>query len=221
MSVSVVTTGSTKKAELKWTLQNVTSLEWQKKKPGDKVTSPNFHADGDDEVKWYIQLQPNGDTEEYRGWVSAFLHARIQSASRPIVHAKFTFTAVYSKEKKNVWSKTYEGTFGLKEIDGNHGFGWRIVKLDEVLKSNFFSLVCQVEYADPNPTTKISVLPSPSVPMSNEEPISSLSLDLEKLFKNQTGSDVCFIVEGKEIRAHKTILLARNPVFAAMVGSGM
>jgi len=202
MSVSVETTGITMKAELKWTLQNVTSLEWQQKKIGERVTSPDFHADGDDEVKWYIQICPNGAAEEDKGWISAFLHHRIGSDSRPPINTKFTFTAVSDQERKKVWSKTTERTFALKE-PYRDGYGWgKIFKLADVLESNFFSFVCQLEYADPNPTIKITVLPSPYVPLSKED-------------------DVSFIVYGKEMKAHKAIVSARSPVFAAMVESGM
>ena len=41
--------------------------------------------------------------------------------------------------------------------------------------------------------------------------------DLEKLFKHQSKSDICFIIDGHELRAHKLILSARSPVFTAMI----
>ena len=65
------------------------------------------------------------------------------------------------------------------------------------------------------------MLPPPSAPLSDEEPTSSVIKDLEKLFNNRSGTDVCFIIEEKEIKAHKLILSTRSPVFAAMVESGM
>jgi len=219
MSVSVETIGNTKRAELKWNLHNVTSLEWQKKKTGERVTSPDFHAVGDDKVKWYIQICPNGDKEEQKGCISAFLHSRIGPASRPPVNAKYTFTAVSDKERKKVWSNTSENTFGPTT---RVGYGWKnIFKLADVLESNFFSLFCKLEYPDPNPAIKIYVLPIPEIPLNNEEPTSSVIQDLEKLFINRSGTDVTFFIEGKEIKAHKAILLARSPVFAAMMESGM
>jgi len=181
MSVFVETTGDIKKAELKWDFPNVTSLEWQMKNPGESIFSPDFHADGDDEVKWYIKICPNREIDEDKGWITALLHPRFGSTSKTMVNVKFTFTAVFDKERKKVWSRTKERTFGSTEPYIN-GHGWGIVKLATILKSNFFSLVCQLEYADPKPTTKISVLPSPSVPLSNEELTSSLSQNLEHLF---------------------------------------
>jgi len=50
---------------------------------------------------------------------------------------------------------------------------------------------------------------------------SSWSSGFGTLFTNQSGSDICFIIEGQEVKAHKTILSARSPVFAAMFHSDM
>jgi len=216
----VETTGSTKKAELKWDFRNVTSLEWQTKKPGRSIYSPDFHAEGDRKVKWYIQLFPNGDTEEHKGWISAFLHCRNGSDFLPSINAQFTITTAFDEERKNVWSETMKKSFGQNEPHGM-GHGWCTDNLDEVLKSNFFSLVCQIEYADSDPPTKVSVQLSPSLSLTKEELTSSLSQNLEQLFNNRKETDVSFIIKGKEIKAHKAILLARSPVFAAMMESGM
>jgi len=41
--------------------------------------------------------------------------------------------------------------------------------------------------------------------------------DLENIFKHQSRSDICFIIDGHELRAHRLILFARSPVFAAMI----
>lgn len=43
-----------------------------------------------------------------------------------------------------------------------------------------------------------------------------LSEDLGGLFENQKFSDVTLAVSGREFQAHKAILAARSPVFAAM-----
>ena len=43
-----------------------------------------------------------------------------------------------------------------------------------------------------------------------------LNKDFQDLFENRKLSDVTFIVRGQQIKAHKIILAARSPVFAAM-----
>ena len=200
----VNTKGNIKKAGLKWDFQNATALGWQRMKQEEVVTSPDFHADDDNKITWFIEL---------------FL--RIGPIHRPTIAAQFSFTLL-DKDGKKIWFKDMESTTFGPPGPNDKGYGWNnLAKLTDVLKINFFSLVCQIEYEDPNPTTKISVLPSTSVPLGNEELTSSLSQNLEKLFNNRTGTDVSFIIDGKEIKAHKWMLSARSPVFAAMVESGM
>ncbi len=57
--------------------------------------------------------------------------------------------------------------------------------------------------------------------LTSEEKNTSLDRDLEQFFTNRSDTDVCFVIDGKEIKAHKMILSARSPVFAAMLKSGM
>jgi speckle-type POZ protein len=47
-------------------------------------------------------------------------------------------------------------------------------------------------------------------------PESCLSQDFSMLFENKTFLDVILSVSGRELHAHKAILAARSPVFAAM-----
>ena len=48
-----------------------------------------------------------------------------------------------------------------------------------------------------------------------------LSNDLKRLYESGHDSDVKLIVNGHDFEAHKTILMARSEVFAAMFISGM
>jgi len=57
--------------------------------------------------------------------------------------------------------------------------------------------------------------------LTSEEKNSSLDRNLEQFFTNRSDTDVCFVIDGREIKAHKQILSARSPVFAAMLKSGM
>ena len=45
--------------------------------------------------------------------------------------------------------------------------------------------------------------------------------DLEKLFQNKDSADVTFILPDGKVHAHRSILIARVPVFEAMFLSGM
>jgi len=60
-----------------------------------------------------------------------------------------------------------------------------------------------------------------STSQGTSSPKSSWSTDFENLFTSHSNSDICFIVADQEIKAHKAILSARSPVFAAMFDSDM
>jgi len=219
----VETTGTNKKAEMKWIFRNVPSLEWPKKKTGEYVISPDFHSDDDKEVKWCVWIYPNGSEEEYKEHISVFLLLNHSPKNRPNISTKFTFTLL-DKEGKEIYKHTItEHTFSFE----NPGSGWgctKTIKLADVLKNDMFSLTCNLEYTDPkNPSTKTSILRCPLIPpLSNEELTSSLNQNLEQLFNNRSETaDVRFVVAGKEIKSHKAIVSARSPVFTAMLKSGM
>lgn len=127
------TKGNTKKAILKWELHNVTSLEWQTKKRGEVVTSSEFHAVDDNQVKWCIQLFPNGKAADERGWVSAFISPRIEPTYQHKINAQICF-AVYDKDRREISGGLMEATFGPHE-PYKKSQGWsKIAKLADVLK---------------------------------------------------------------------------------------
>ena len=53
------------------------------------------------------------------------------------------------------------------------------------------------------------------------ETISNLVTNMKKLVNNPKFSDVIFIVEGKEIHAHRAILVEQSEYFKAMLAGGM
>ena len=212
----IETTGDTRRIEIKWIFRNVTS-EWSNKKPGVMLASPlpTFHAKGDRNVKWSIEIYPNGDEDVTEGYVSAFLRLKSSPFDRPTIEARFSFTLRDEENQKvlDVADITISRVFTYRSAD--EGWGWgKFAKLTSVLQSNTFSFTCKLEYAA---TTSTSALIRTALPLSNEGPNSSLSQDLEQYFSDRSSTDVCFIVDGKEIKAHKMILSARSPVFAAML----
>jgi len=221
------TIGNTKKAEMKWVFRNVASLELANKKPGESLHSSYFHADdGDEDVKWCLRFYPNGTTEDLKGQISAFLVLCNSSTNRSTINTKFTFTLTSKEreEEKILLVRNALHTISLEASDGDKfgGVGWnKLIKLSDLLENDVFSLTCKLEYSGLNPSNKSSVLACSSVQLSNEELSSSLNRDLEQFFNNRSEADVCFVINGKEIKAHKMILSARSPVFFAMLKSGM
>ena len=52
-------------------------------------------------------------------------------------------------------------------------------------------------------------------------PDSSLGTELSQLLESGAGADVTFKVENEELKAHRIVLTARSPMFAALLNSPM
>ena len=210
----------TRKTEIKWIFKN-TKLDWPTKKPGEVLVSPPSHAEGDEEVKWDLEVYPSGVTDNSKGHISAFLRLRNCPTSRHPIVASFSLI-LFDEEEKKVLT---QGKFEVKShtfIPGPSAgtLGWsKMAKQADVLKSSFFSLICEVEYVAA--MTSTLVLTRQLMVSTTEEANSSLTQDLEQFFINRSDTDICFVIDGKEIQAHKAILSARSPVIAAMLKSGM
>jgi len=218
----VETSGNTtRKAELKWVFKNATS-DWPNKKPGEKITSPYFHAENEEDVKWCITLFPNGNKEENLGHLAVYLSLTKTPTNRSALATKFSFTLLAEEEGRILPSRPINRA-AFTFILGEHPSRGcpQFAKLSDVLKRKVFSLTCKLEYEDSRTTTTTSILSGPSMQSTDEEANSSLNQDLEQFFTSQSETDVFFIVDGKEIKAHKAILSARSPVFAAMLKNEM
>ena len=69
--------------------------------PGDFVSSPCFHAKMHPSIKWHLQIYPNGNNEESRGYLSIYLYCtnlKQEEKAVPVV-AHFKFTVFKNGEK--------------------------------------------------------------------------------------------------------------------------
>lgn len=213
------TTGTTQKAEMKWIIKNFT-LDWPSKKPGEKLDSSIFHAEGDEEVEWQIGFFPYSQKEEDKDYSSLFLYLRKSPPSKLSINAKFSFSLYDENQKDIMKDKLAVDLHIFNNCPSGFGFP-KMVKQKEILKCNTFSIICHVEYGNSKKATTASSSDHHLSTFSCGKSTSSLSKDIEKLFNNRSGTDVCFLVAGKQFRAHKAILSARSPVFDAMFNSDM
>lgn len=203
------------KAEIKWVITDF-SPEWQKKKPSESLSSPIFHVDGDEDRKWRILIFPNGLTEKEEGYISMLLQL-VESPEGQASKKSCKFSLSIHNEKngqlittgKPVWeSHAFESSHPISGIDN-------YLKLSTVLNYQEISVNCKLEYWN-SKAACTSVFSD-----DDKSQNSSLKEDLVNLYGEKTSTDVCFIVGGREFKAHKTILAARSPVFAAMLNNGM
>ena len=139
------TTGSTIKLAIKWIFRNATS-NWQNKKPGEGLTSPLYHAKGDEDVKWWIQIYPNGEAGGDEGYMSAFLCLEEAPANRSTLTTKYSFTLTDELGRK-VSERVAPGPDFICQSD--YSWGWaKFAKHCDILNKNMFCLVCKLEYTD-------------------------------------------------------------------------
>jgi len=191
------------------------------------MSSP-FHAEGDEKVKWKIGIYPFGrDYEECQAKdrdeedcftvcvkLVALPPDSRQKRSRPTITGRCGITLYDEKNKKLL---AEEVALGLENFTINYesdGF-WKMCPQKDILNCESLSITITVEYG-PSITSTTTPIPQTklSLPMDNEH--STMKEDFEHLYTSKMSSDVSFIFEDQEIRAHKAILAARSAVFAAM-----
>ena len=217
----VKTKSVTKNAEIKWTLENF-ALEWSMESKGKSLQSPLFHADGDEEVQWRLLVFPygeEGDDDEEEDCFTFRLKLVSLPESRPAsITTQFTVTLHDELKQKSLNPKTCQQKEVFAKLT-TQGF-WRMGTQSEILDCESLSITCKLEYGIAD-TTETSVINKALPPIGAAHENFNLIGDLSHLFPNHASSDVCFVIGGQETRAHKLILSARSPVFAAMFSTEM
>jgi len=179
-----------------------------------------FHAENDEGIKWSLQIQPdpwlvNGQQRP----LALFLCLVECPASEPTVTTRFTISIFDEKEGKKLYElKSIPVPLAISTT-GSVPYNARlpIGNWQQFLNIPSVTVHAIIEYEKEQvEETNISSEASSVVYYPD-----CWRSDFEKLFISQTGSDVCFIIDGQEIKAHKLILAARSPVFAAMFLSNM
>lgn len=158
-------------------------------------------------------MNPKGLDEESKDYLSLYL--LLVSCNKSEVRAKFKFSILNAKREE---TKAMESQRAYRFVQGKDwGFKKFIRRdflLDEangLLPDDKLTIFCEVSVvAD---SVNIS---GQSNAVQFKVPECRLSDDLGLLFESQRFSDVTLAVAGKEYQAHKAVLAARSPVFAAM-----
>ncbi|XP_065205306.1 speckle-type POZ protein B-like isoform X17 [Planococcus citri] len=198
-----------------WT---ITDFDFHEAK-GEHLFSPPFPSVKNDQIKWYLELQPNGETDAKDSVGLYICLSKLSSfESSKKIFAKVTFHILNSENVEE--AKLPFGTvkeFSHPDIDiSGWGFGDFIKKdkkfRNKLLLNNTLRIRCEVKFSDMDNITS-----GPhQYDFGIEMPECNLSENFASLFKNQTLTDVVLSVNGKEYRAHKAVLAARSPVFCAM-----
>lgn len=193
-----------------WTINN---FSFCREEMGEVLKSSTFSAGANDKLKWCLRVNPKGLDEESKDYLSLYL--LLVSCNKSEVRAKFKFSILNAKREE---TKAMESQRAYRFVQGKDwGFKKFIRRdflLDEangLLPDDKLTIFCEVSVvAD---SVNIS---GQSNAVQFKVPECRLSDDLGMLFENQKFSDVTLSVSGREFQAHKAILAARSPVFAAM-----
>ncbi|CAB3365355.1 speckle-type POZ protein B isoform X4 [Cloeon dipterum] len=193
-----------------WTINN---FSFCREEMGEVLKSSTFSAGANDKLKWCLRVNPKGLDEESKDYLSLYL--LLVSCNKSEVRAKFKFSILNAKREE---TKAMESQRAYRFVQGKDwGFKKFIRRdflLDEangLLPDDKLTIFCEVSVvAD---SVNIS---GQSNTVQFKVPECRLSDDFGQLFENQKFSDVTLAVAGREFQAHKAILAARSPVFAAM-----
>ena len=178
---------------------------------GERLISGSVSVDEQDHLKWSVQLYPNGFNESCQDHLSLF--AAFQSSDKKVTQTRrVEFSIIDAKgQKRNRIS--FEDTFTPSL---GRGFGKFVSRKrlhsqsDELLPDDTLTICCQVE--DVGETESEQLAKRAKLQVAD---------DLRKHVTGGSYSDVTFTVSGRQFPAHKVLLAARSPVFAAMFRPGM
>ncbi|XP_065207987.1 speckle-type POZ protein-like [Planococcus citri] len=172
------------------------------------------------ECEWHLELQVENLMPCWSDYFALYLHLdKGFTDGRPILaRAKFYFLDGKGN-KANVLQYCHIFKAGAKTSSrGYPGFISKTRLLNpfpglRILHKDALTIVCELKIATLNSTTVETVQRCSVGPMITENAVSK---SLERSLLNQDLIDVTFSLNGENFGAHKIILAARSPVFAAM-----
>ncbi|GBO31830.1 Speckle-type POZ protein [Araneus ventricosus] len=141
-----------------WLIENY-SYCWHQN--GERLISPEFTADGFQGTAWCLQLYPRGQTDEYKGSISIFLH-RSKVDYGPVEFPLKFEISVLAADGSSLCSKEFQHIFRMGKGYGNAAFldmnEVLLQRNTEYLPRDNFSVQCKVWKGEGNkqPATQIS-----------------------------------------------------------------
>ncbi|KAL9888482.1 protein roadkill-like [Glossina fuscipes] len=205
--------GCTKMISLKytycWTIENFSIF--QKKTCGKKIESPDFSIGTNGESIWQLSMT----RKWHRGCMRYILNLTLKSTD----NSEFNATAkinlfnsngeiIQTQEYKNILCKNGDH---LSYDDLTEDF--ILNESNYVISGDKLKISCEIN--------EVETVNIPGQVAEHKMIECELIADLRRLLEREEFSDVTLAVNGHEIRAHKSILVARSSVFAAMFRHSM
>jgi speckle-type POZ protein len=185
-----------------WTIPNFLNATF-----ADEFISPAFSVADEPGMKVCLSVCPFGPELEPLNWVAIYVQTKGSKKNDYECHVEL---AILDENREKFVSKQFYDTFPQHQssASGYADFIHRSVlvnPLNKLLPSNTLTVFCRIE-SEPYRIRQIKKVTQQR----------RLVQDFGCLLDNKNNADVYFSFEDVEIGAHKTILAARSPVFAAM-----
>lgn len=173
--------------------------------PCESLRSHQFSSWYLSKDQWRLKLYPRGRTTDYKDYVSLFL--LLDSCDEEKIYADVDLYIIEANGNRRCVATTKCHSFATGTQWGENKFLRRHQLLCEEngLPNDNLSIRCELSAIQ-------SIARKPRITVSDGQVLK----DLNQLFECPKFSDVTLDIGGKEIPAHKGILVARSPVFAAM-----
>ncbi|EFX61458.1 hypothetical protein DAPPUDRAFT_69492, partial [Daphnia pulex] len=169
------------------------------------LKSIDFHAPGDEDIKWFLKIYPNG--QELEGSVSLLIYMTSPLPFKDVCINFVKFELVDQDTNLKLCTMGKEGPFNFPEA--NSAWGCKNIPQNRFLSLGNLRVICKLEY-------QVEKLEALKMPFSITSETEDLATNLAELYTSMNNSDVIFAVGNKEFPAHKAIVGARSPVFTAM-----
>ncbi|XP_065223081.1 speckle-type POZ protein-like [Planococcus citri] len=189
-----------------------------------EILSPMLHAPTADRCEWYIRIIPN-HIAEGNETICLWVHLSNNSMVREAV-AMTNISIINDKKevlhfRNNIMPRKFiagasRGCWGWPDFcNKDDFFRNHLLQNDTLTLSVDIKRLSEQSYEVVQSNTSASSTHAPSTPETTITKASP-SENLESMLENPEFADVVFITNGGHYPAHKSILAARSPVFAAM-----
>ena len=180
--------------DFEWTIH-----DYELRGAGKSLESTRFKSVNDKSMSWNLVLNDEGIKLE--GWPISTYDVRVKTA---FVNAK----------REKVFSNEITSSVDLFFIDVNETpRETRLDKRNELIVNGALIIYCEIETLVDRGSLSGQAAYNIKEPFNHEKKVLQ---DFEDLYGDEKHNDVAFNVRGKQFKAHKTILIARCQVFAAM-----
>ncbi|XP_065224632.1 speckle-type POZ protein-like [Planococcus citri] len=186
----------------------------------NSIFSPDLRAPTTDRYEWQIEINPNGE-DNNNDTISVYVCRNDDSAVEEATAEK---NISIINNKKEVLLHKYDSPTKYARAYG-YGFncwGWpNFCKKNDyfrnhLLQNDTLTLSIHIKWLSESPTEVIQHVSSTSTAPGTTTIKFNLTGNLESMLENPKFADVVFITNGSSYPAHKNILSARSPIFAAM-----